>query len=246
MCLVLVETTTRQNLLLEVGNIAETVSVVAESTQINTTDASLGNALSRDQIRNLPIEAQNVVQLLSLQAGRGLHSEDAVPGGRGRGGPAVPSCERCAGRSAERDARRHRRQRRAESDGVYVSGAHHAGSARRNSVSAPSTYNADMGHQRPAGLAHHPERHQPIRRLRLLDVPSHRDVEQRVLPEIVAARLRAAITSPKLDKDIVGGFSADRFKATGSSSLPTWRACASTARRRSFGQCLRIRSVMAS
>lgn len=64
-----VETTTRHNLLLEVGNIAETVNVVSESTQINTTDASLGNALSRNQIRNLPIEAQNVVQLLSLQAG---------------------------------------------------------------------------------------------------------------------------------------------------------------------------------
>ena len=65
----LVETTTRQNLLLEVGGIAETVNVVAESAQINTTDASLGNAFSRNQIRNLPIEAQNVVQLLSLQPG---------------------------------------------------------------------------------------------------------------------------------------------------------------------------------
>ena len=65
----LVETTTRQNLLLAVGNIAETVTVIAESAQINTTDASLGNALSRNQIRDLPIEAQNVVQLFSLQPG---------------------------------------------------------------------------------------------------------------------------------------------------------------------------------
>ncbi len=65
----LVDTTTRHNLLLEVGDIAETVNVVAESTQINTTDASLGNAISRNQIRRLPIEAQNVVQLLSLQPG---------------------------------------------------------------------------------------------------------------------------------------------------------------------------------
>ena len=55
--------------MLEVGGITETVSVVSETSQLNTTDASVGNALSREQIRNLPVEAQNVVQLLSLQPG---------------------------------------------------------------------------------------------------------------------------------------------------------------------------------
>lgn len=65
----LVDTTTRQNFVLEIGGLAETVTIVAESVQINTTDASLGNALSREQIRNLPVEAQNVVHLLSLQPG---------------------------------------------------------------------------------------------------------------------------------------------------------------------------------
>jgi Carboxypeptidase regulatory-like domain len=64
-----VDTTTRQHLHLEVGGIAETVIVVAENARINTTDASLGFEFSRNQIRSLPIEAQNVVQLLSLQAG---------------------------------------------------------------------------------------------------------------------------------------------------------------------------------
>lgn len=64
-----VDSTTKQNALLEVGGVAETVSVVSESSQLNTTDASLGNALSREQIRALPVEAQNVVHLLSLQPG---------------------------------------------------------------------------------------------------------------------------------------------------------------------------------
>ena len=59
----------RQNFVLELGGVAETVEVVSETTHLNTTDASLGNPISREQIRNLPVEAQNVVHLLSLQPG---------------------------------------------------------------------------------------------------------------------------------------------------------------------------------
>ena len=64
-----VDTTTRHHLYLGIGGIAETVRVVADNARINTTDASLGSAFSRTQIRSLPIEGQNVVQLLSLQPG---------------------------------------------------------------------------------------------------------------------------------------------------------------------------------
>jgi hypothetical protein len=64
-----VDTNTRQNLVLELGTVAETVEVVSAAAHINTTDASLGNSISREQIRNLPVEAQNVVHLLSLQPG---------------------------------------------------------------------------------------------------------------------------------------------------------------------------------
>ena len=64
-----VDATTRHHLHLEVGDIAETVMVVAENPRINTTDASLGYGFSRTQVRSLPIEAQDVVQLLSLQPG---------------------------------------------------------------------------------------------------------------------------------------------------------------------------------
>ncbi|MGH9346322.1 MAG: carboxypeptidase regulatory-like domain-containing protein, partial [Vicinamibacterales bacterium] len=59
----------RADVQLEVGSLAETVTVEAESPLINTVDASLGNTMSTEQIRNLPIEARNVVQLLSLQPG---------------------------------------------------------------------------------------------------------------------------------------------------------------------------------
>ena len=64
-----VDTVTREVVTLEVGGIAETISVVSEVTRLNTTDASVGNVMSREQIRSLPVEAQNVVHLLSLQPG---------------------------------------------------------------------------------------------------------------------------------------------------------------------------------
>ncbi|MCP5116640.1 MAG: hypothetical protein GY953_37915, partial [bacterium] len=47
----------------------EIVSVEAETTQINTVDASLGNAVGTRPILQLPFEARNVVSLLSLQPG---------------------------------------------------------------------------------------------------------------------------------------------------------------------------------
>jgi hypothetical protein len=64
-----VDTISREAVTLEVGGIAETVSVVSETTHLNTSDASVGNVMSREQIRSLPVEAQNVVHLLSLQPG---------------------------------------------------------------------------------------------------------------------------------------------------------------------------------
>ena len=64
-----VDSVRRETVVLEVGGITETVSVVSETTHLNTTDASVGNVMSREQIRNLPVEAQNVVHLLSLQPG---------------------------------------------------------------------------------------------------------------------------------------------------------------------------------
>ncbi len=64
-----VDSVSRHTISLEVGGITETVSVVSTASHLNTIDASVGNVMSREQIRSLPVEAQNVVLLLSLQPG---------------------------------------------------------------------------------------------------------------------------------------------------------------------------------
>jgi carboxypeptidase family protein len=53
----------------KVGTVATSVSVTAEASQVNTTDASLGNAIGTQAITQLPFEARNVVSLLAIQPG---------------------------------------------------------------------------------------------------------------------------------------------------------------------------------
>ena len=65
-----IETTRNVDVQLEAGNIAETVSVVAGvDAPINTSDATLGNTFEARRITELPLNANNVVGLLSLQPG---------------------------------------------------------------------------------------------------------------------------------------------------------------------------------
>ena len=52
-----------------VGSVSQTVSVSAEASQVNTTDASIGNAVSSEVITQVPLEGRNVVSLLALQPG---------------------------------------------------------------------------------------------------------------------------------------------------------------------------------
>ncbi len=52
-----------------VGSVTEVVSVSAEAIQINTTDASLGNAIGTKAIMDLPFYVRNVAQLLAFQPG---------------------------------------------------------------------------------------------------------------------------------------------------------------------------------
>src|SRR5437588_979653 len=56
---------------LEIGEVAQVVevSMSAQAVVINTQDASLGSVLETNQISELPLEARNVVDLLSLQTG---------------------------------------------------------------------------------------------------------------------------------------------------------------------------------
>lgn len=65
----LVNTPTSLDLQLTIGNASETVNVTAEAAATNTVDASVGNPFSERQVRQLPLETRNVVELLSLQPG---------------------------------------------------------------------------------------------------------------------------------------------------------------------------------
>src|SRR6185503_15072850 len=78
----LVAKPTEANVSLEIGNVAETVTVSSGAGEIllNTQDAALGNNFNSQQITQLPLESRNVVELLSLQAG--VTQEGYVTGSR--------------------------------------------------------------------------------------------------------------------------------------------------------------------
>src|SRR5262249_20961647 len=53
-----------------VGQLSETVEVSAQAAPlVSTIDATMGNAFQEQQVKQLPIESRNVVDLLSLQPG---------------------------------------------------------------------------------------------------------------------------------------------------------------------------------
>jgi carboxypeptidase family protein len=62
---------TETNVRLEVGQMSQVVEVSSslQNAVINTQDASLGNVIESSQITQLPLEARNLVDLLSLQPG---------------------------------------------------------------------------------------------------------------------------------------------------------------------------------
>jgi hypothetical protein len=64
-----VDATSRTDVVMSLGEIAETVHVTSELPILNTTDASIGHVIGGAQIRALPLEARNVVGLMSLQPG---------------------------------------------------------------------------------------------------------------------------------------------------------------------------------
>jgi hypothetical protein len=64
------------NIRMEVGQITETVAVTAEAVQVNTTDASIGNAIGTKPVVELPLNARNIISLLAAQPGVVFH-----PGG---------------------------------------------------------------------------------------------------------------------------------------------------------------------
>ncbi|MCA1640174.1 MAG: carboxypeptidase-like regulatory domain-containing protein [Acidobacteria bacterium] len=67
----LVDTSTDVSAVLEVGNISETVNVRSDTAEslLNTQDATIGNPFNSNQVTQLPTEARNVINLLTLQPG---------------------------------------------------------------------------------------------------------------------------------------------------------------------------------
>jgi hypothetical protein len=65
----LVGVPTTLNFTLQVQGQAVTVEVTGQGAQVNTTDATMGNAFNSNQIEELPFEGRNPVEMLSLQAG---------------------------------------------------------------------------------------------------------------------------------------------------------------------------------
>jgi hypothetical protein len=64
-----IDTPATLNIAMEIGQVTETVSVTAEAPLINTQTASMGTPFTETQIRQLPLQTRNIVDLLGLQAG---------------------------------------------------------------------------------------------------------------------------------------------------------------------------------
>ena len=76
-----IDTPTTFDVQLEVGNVTDTVSVIAgRDAPITVSDATIGNTFSSRRITELPLNANNVVGLLSLQPG--VTRSGYVNGGR--------------------------------------------------------------------------------------------------------------------------------------------------------------------
>jgi hypothetical protein len=65
----LVNTPATLNLAMAISATGEVVNVSTEALAVNTTDASVGNPFSESQVRQLPLQTRNVVELLSVQPG---------------------------------------------------------------------------------------------------------------------------------------------------------------------------------
>ncbi len=57
------------NARLQVGAVAETLEVTGKAPSLNTTEPSLGHTMDSNEIENLPLQAENMPLLLSLQPG---------------------------------------------------------------------------------------------------------------------------------------------------------------------------------
>ena len=64
-----VSTTTRQNITLEVGSVDQQVTVTADAIQVETQTGTIGEVVTGEQVRELPLNGRSFVQLTQLQPG---------------------------------------------------------------------------------------------------------------------------------------------------------------------------------
>ena len=57
------------DIMMEVGNVSTTIDVVGDAVAINTENAEVGNPFTQTQVRQIPLQTRNVVDLLSIQPG---------------------------------------------------------------------------------------------------------------------------------------------------------------------------------
>ena len=65
----LVNTPATANVQMKVGSASESITVTSEAPVLNLVDASIGNPFNETQIKQIPLDARNVPDLLNLQAG---------------------------------------------------------------------------------------------------------------------------------------------------------------------------------
>jgi hypothetical protein len=75
-----IDTPASLTILMELGQESTSVNVTAEAPPINTTTAAMGTPFTETQIRQLPIQTRNIVDLLGLQAG--VNSSGSVAGAK--------------------------------------------------------------------------------------------------------------------------------------------------------------------
>lgn len=64
-----VSNTTRQDISLETGGISETVNILADTVQVETQTGTVGEIVTGDQVRELPLNGRSFTQLTQLQPG---------------------------------------------------------------------------------------------------------------------------------------------------------------------------------
>ena len=74
-----------QNFSLEIGSVSETVTVTAETSMINTTDASVSTVVDRKFVENIPLNGRSFQDLISLTPGVVTQSPQAQSSSRVNG-----------------------------------------------------------------------------------------------------------------------------------------------------------------